>query len=124
VLRFLLDEHLNPAIAEAVRTQIPEVETAQLARWENGSYRGSPDEALLTAARALGWTLVTFDQRTIVPLLRLWAQREIAHGGVIFMSTSTYRPTDVGGIAGALVRLWRTYGADDWTDRAVYLQAD
>jgi hypothetical protein len=69
-------------------------------------------------------TLVTFDQRTIVPLLRVWGQGGVAHGGVIFLSSPTFVATDVGGIARALVRLWDDAGAHDWTDSALYLQGE
>jgi Domain of unknown function (DUF5615) len=124
VLRFLLDEHVNPAIGDAIRTHLPEVQTAQLARWEGGVHHGSSDEILLRAAHALGWTLVTFDQRTIVPLLRLWGQTQVAHGGVIFISTFSFAPSDVGGIARVLAPLWVRLGVEDWTNRAVYVQSE
>ena len=124
MLRLLLDEHLNPAIAECVRTERTDVEVAALSAWEGGAYLGASDEDLLHAARAGHWTLVTFDQRTIVPLLRAWGQTGCDHGGVIFASSLTFAPNDVGRIAHALVRVWEQLGADDWTNRAIYLQHD
>jgi hypothetical protein len=124
MLRFLLDEHLDPAIAQGVRTCHAAVEIVALAQWDDGAHLGAPDDVLLRAAYAKGLTLVTFDQRTIVPLLRSWGQAGNSHGGVIFISSAAFIPNDVGGIVRALIRLWEQLGAGEWTNRAVYLQRD
>jgi hypothetical protein len=121
MVRFLLDEHLDPAIASGVRRCREDIAIVALARWENGAYLGASDELLLRAAHEAGWTLVTFDQRTIVSLLRAWGTAGIAHGGVVLLSSATFSSSDVGGMASALVSLWEQLGADDWTDRVVYL---
>jgi len=124
MLRLLLDEHLSPAMADTIRSMRAEIDVVALAAWEDGTYLGAVDESLLQAARSGGWTLMTFDQRTIVPLLRTWGQAGRDHGGVIFASPRTFAPNDVGGIARALICIWEQFGAEDWTNRVIYLQRE
>lgn len=124
MLRYLLDEHVSPAVADGVTALRAEIDIVSLALWAGGAYLGASDDVLLRAAHADGRTLVTFDQRTIVPLLRAWAQGGSAHGGVIFISSATYAATNVGGMARTLTRLWEDEGAHDWTDVARYLQGN
>jgi hypothetical protein len=124
MLRYLLDEHISPAVAASVKALRAEIDIVSLPLWEEGTYLGAPDDVLLRAAHAAGRTLVTFDQHTIVPLLRAWGQGGSAHGGVVFISSATYAVTDVGGIARALVRLWEDEGAQDWSDVALYLRGE
>src|SRR5205823_586152 len=89
VLRLLLDEHLSPAVAQHLAVQRPEIPVAPLRLWEGGSLLGASDDVLLTRARELEWTLVTYDLRTIAPLLKVWGEAGIAHAGVIFVDDRT-----------------------------------
>ncbi len=120
--RFLLDEHLAPAIADAVRSLKEDMVVIPLAGWQDGAYLGASDDTLLQAAFAAGFTLVTFDQRTIMPLLQTWAQEGRTHGGVVFVSAYTFATDNVGALSRALVRLWRDPGDIDWTNVTLYLQ--
>ena len=122
MLRLLLDEHLSDDIAVGVRAEVTGVEIVSLREWQEGVYVGAPDDVLLRAAYAQGTTLVTFDQRTIMPVLRDWGERGIAHGGVVFGSRYTFATSDFGGIGHALTRLWTEQGQLDWTNRVVYLR--
>lgn len=124
MLRLLLDEHLDPDIADAARSLEKHMVVIPLAEWEDGAYLGVPDEALLQAASAAGLTLVTFDQRTIVPLLRTWAQAGREHGGVVFVSAYTFAADNVGALGRALVRLWHDQRDADWTNATLYLVAE
>ncbi len=83
---------------------------------------GMPDPELLRAAVQQRLTLLTFDLKTIPNLLRLWADQDIEHGGVIFIDEKSFAQNDVGGIARALCALWRSQGKLDWTNRTVFLQ--
>lgn len=121
MLRLLLDEHVSPAIAIQLARRGCKVEVSALQEWEGGAYRGVPDPELLTAAAARGWTLVTFDRRTIVPLLKTWAEAGISHGGVVFVGDRTLSPSDIGGLVRALAQLAASHGELDWTDRVVFL---
>ncbi len=79
------------------------------------------DEVLLGESQARGWTLVTYDQATITPLLKNWAEQGIAHGGVIFVDNSTIASSDIGGLIRALGQLWNRERRSDWENMVVYL---
>ena len=42
-----------------------------------------------------GLTLVTYDTKTIVPLLKMWGEQGVTHGGVIFVKASTIAPHNI-----------------------------
>jgi hypothetical protein len=90
--------------------------------WENGRFLGQDDIACLREAAAQGLTLVTYDRRTIPPLLKTWAETERAHGGVIFIDEKTISPADIGGLVWALTRLATETGKWDWTNRVYFLR--
>ena len=122
MLRLLLDEHLSDDIAVGVRAEAPGVEIVSLREWQEGVYVGAPDDVLPQATYAPDTTLLTFDQRTIMPVLGDWGERGIAHGGVVFGSSYTFATGDFGGIGRALMRLWIEQGQLDWTSRVVYMR--
>jgi len=68
--------------------------------------------------------LVTYDRRTIPPLLKTWAEEGRHHGGVIFVDEKTISPADIGGLTRALVELRRIARRWDWTDRVCFLRRD
>jgi len=68
-------------------------------------------------------TLVTYDRRTIPPLLKLWAEEGRSHGGVIFVDEKTISPADIGGLVRALISLAREVGEVDWTDQVYFLRS-
>jgi len=103
VLRLLLDEHLSENVATSSRSLAADI-IASMVSWEEGAFQGQEDNVLLKAAHARGWTLVTWDQRTIAPLLQTWVGQGISHGGVVFCNRQTLATSDFGGIARALMR--------------------
>jgi hypothetical protein len=66
VLRFLLDAHLSPVIAEQISTRRPEIVIFSLRDWEAGAYLDAEDDVILGKAHEQGLTLVTFDQRRLL----------------------------------------------------------
>jgi hypothetical protein len=92
-----------------------------VATWEGGQHLGNNDTDLLRYAHAQQITLVTYDLRTIAPLLKVWAEQQISHGGVIFVDTRTYRPNDSGGLVTALEELWIERRDMDWQNRVLFL---
>jgi hypothetical protein len=66
-------------------------------------------------------TLVTYDHRTIPPLLKAWTEQGRAHGGVIFVDEKTISPADIGGLVRALADLVSQSKNWDWTDRICFL---
>src|SRR5579862_6951274 len=74
-------------------------------------------------SRRPGLTLVTYDQRTIPPLLKIWTEEEErTHGGVVFVDEKTISPADIGGLIWALSRLARKTRKSDWTNRIYCLR--
>lgn len=123
MLRLLLDEHISPTIAEQLKVKRPKMEVISLQEWGNGGYLGMSDEVILTSAMKEGLTLVTYDQRTIAPLIKLWSEEGKPHGGVIFIDWRTLAPHNFGGLVKALCTLWDAQADVSWTDRALYLKA-
>lgn len=122
MLKLLLDEHISPDVARGLRRRHRALDVRCLVEWENGHFLGQEDSACLWEAAAQGLTLVTYDRRTIPPLLKTWAEEERTHGGVIFVDEKTISPADIGGLVWALTGLARETGNWDWTNRIYFLR--
>src|SRR5665213_2230659 len=122
MLRLLLDEHISPAVATGLRRRNKNIIVSSLAEWEGGRYLGLADDFLLHGAAAQKRTLVTYDRKTIPPLLKVWAETDRPHGGVIFVDDKTIPPSDLGGLMRALQTLSRQSARWDWTDRICFLR--
>jgi hypothetical protein len=90
--------------------------------WESGHFLSAEDELVLQEAHQRRLTLVTFDLRTIPPLLRTWAEQGIDHSGVILVDERTVPQSDIGGLVAALVALVKSQGGVDWTNRVAFLR--
>ncbi|MGO8673315.1 MAG: DUF5615 family PIN-like protein [Capsulimonadaceae bacterium] len=121
MLTLLLDENISPSVAVAIARLEPAMPVQPFHAWESGAFLGCSDEAVLTRAAELSHTLVTFDLRTITPLVRTLSESGISHAGVILVDQRTIAQRDVGSLARALCRLWRSRGQEDWTDKVVFL---
>ena len=121
MLRLLLDEHLSPRIVQQFRARRPHAQIDSVLDWEDGRFSGVPDDLLLTEAHAHGWTLVTYDQATIVPLLKNWAEQGVSHSGVILVDDQTIASNDIGGLLRALGTLWDREKNSDWRNTVLYL---
>ncbi len=115
----LLDDHIPRQVARQLRAQ--GVDALSLAEWQGGQYRLRPDDEILRAAYADGRVLVTYDVRTIPPLLHAWSAAGVEHAGVILISTRTIRPGDVVSLVDALQRLLALYSEQEWDNRVLFL---
>ena len=122
MLKLLLDEHISPEVANGLGRRNRALEIRYLVEWEDGRFLGQEASACLREAAAQGFTLVTYDRRTIPPLLKTWAEEGRTHGGVIFVDEKTISPADIGGLVWALTRLARETGNWSWTNRIYFLR--
>ena len=122
MLKLLLDEHISPDVAYGLRRRNRTIEVRFMVEWENGLFVGQEDSPCLREAGAQGLTLVTYDRRTIPPLLKAWAEEERTHGGVVFVDEKTISPADIGGLVWALTGLVKETWNWDWTNRIHFLR--
>lgn len=122
MLKLLLDEHVSPRVAAGLQRRDRTLIVHSMPEWEEGSFLGQEDDACLREAAIQGLTLVTYDRRTIPPLLKTWAEQGRQHGGVIFVDEKTITPADIGALVRALHSLAKETRRWDWTDRVCFLQ--
>jgi len=122
MLKFLLDEHISPKVAEGLRRHNRAWLAISPVEWEDGRLLGQDDGTCLMEAAEQGLTLVTYDQRSIPPLLKRWAEEGRDHGGVIFVDHKTILPSEIGALVQSLVQLFRATGDSDWKNRVYYLR--
>jgi hypothetical protein len=125
MLSLLLDEHISPRVAKGLRRLHGKLTVHAMAEWETGAFLCQPDPLILREAFTQNLTLVTYDQKTIRPLLRDWIHEGRPHGGVIFVDDKTIAPEDIGGLVRALAALAALAAQrqnDDWRNRVLFLQ--
>ncbi len=122
MLKLLLDEHISPAVADALRRRNRLLTVVCMAAWGQGEFLGQPDSVCLQQASAQGLTLVTYDRRTSTPLLKIWAEEGRKHGGAIFVDEKTISPADKGGLVRALSEIATATARWDWNDRVCFLR--
>jgi len=122
MLKLLLDEHISPDVAKGLRRKDRTITVHAMTDWEGGNFLGQEDAACLKEATAQRLTLVTYDRRTIPPLLKAWAEEGRHHVGVIFVDDKTIAPSNIGGLVLALAGLVKEARNWDWTDRICFLR--
>jgi len=122
MLKLLLDEHISPDVAAGLRRRIPALMIRTMADWEGGNFLGQEDAVCMQEASVQGLTLVTYDRRTIPPLLKRWAEEGRSHAGVIFVDEKTISPADIGGLVKALTLMVKQTRAQEWRDRILFLR--
>jgi predicted nuclease of predicted toxin-antitoxin system len=103
----LLDEHISRRVVPALRRK--GVDVLGLREWREGSMLGADDEEILAVALPEGRSLVTYDLRTMPPLLRRLAEAGTQHAGVILISVKTVAQDDVRTLARLLAQLVETH---------------
>ena len=123
MLAFLLDQHISPEVTEQVCARCPDIPIGSLYAWRDGAFVGTPDPLILRAAAEDGLTLVTYDRKTIPPVLVEWGAGGISHGGVIFVDNRTIASNDFGRLVRSLIYFWDSEQAADWSNRIGFLSA-
>ena len=121
MLSLLLDQHISAEVAEQVRARRPEISVRSLYEWREGAFIGIADPLILHAAAAEGLTLVTFDRKTIPPILVEWGNSGTSHGGVVFVDNREIASNDYGRLVRALIFFWDQEHASDWANRVGFL---
>jgi hypothetical protein len=121
MLDFLLDEQISHSVTEPLRKKWPDIRIESVLLWRQGNLRGKPDDPVLEAAHEAGLTLVTYDQRTIPPLLLELATGGGHHSGVVFVDRRTVSPENIGTLTQALIAFYDLYYTLAWTDLLMFL---
>ena len=124
MLALLTDAHISPDVAEQIKAKRPEIDIHSLRAWRGGALLQAGDHAILTAALEEGRTLVTYDQRTIAPLVLQCNTEGLAHGGAIFINRHTIAQANIRAQIRALISLWDDANAQDWTNTVTYLKTE
>ena len=122
MLSLLLDEHIRPIVAKQIVAKDPTVRVLSIHQWHDGEFLSTDDEIILEAAYRENLTLVTFDQSTIRPVLKVWGEQGQSHGGVIFIDDKSIAQNDYGGLVKAILSLWKQMQDVDFTDGVLFLQ--
>ena len=120
-LRLLTDEHISPVIAREARRKCPGIFIIAIHEWSGGAFLGAQDAVFLPEASKQGLTFVTYDQKTIRPLLKLWAETGVNRAGFVFVDQKTIPPQNFGGLVSSLCNLWRSEKRASWRNRVIYL---
>ena len=122
-LAFLTDEQISYIVAEQVQGKRPDIPITSVRVWHEGTFQGKADVNLLRVAATAGLTLVTYDRKTIPPLLTEWGSTGEAHAGVLFVDNLTVPQGDIGGLVRALIQHWDLTCAWEWTNVVSFLRA-
>ena len=121
MLAFLTDEHMSHVVAEQLRLKRADIRVESLLRWRGGVLRNTADDLVLAAAMEEGFTLVTYDQKTIPPILVEMAMNAEHHGGVNFVDRNAIASSNIGGLVQALEAFHDDYRDLDWRDTVIFL---
>ena len=121
MLAFLLDEQISHVIMEQLRSKRPDIRSESVQLWRHADLRGKADELVLAAAHEEGLTLVTYDQKTIPPILMELTLDNGHHSGVLFVDRNTIASDNVGALVKALSTFHDRYHSLTWTDLVMFL---
>ena len=122
-LNLLTDEQISYLAAEQVTARRCDIIIVSVREWRGGAFKGKSDETLLRAAVQEGLTLVTYDQKTIPPILTAWGVTGEEHAGVVFVDDLTIPQHDLGGQVLAIIAHWYKTQEWDWKNRIDFLRS-
>jgi hypothetical protein len=121
-LLLLTDEQISYVVAEQVKARRPDIAITSVRAWHGGAFTGKTDASLLRAAAEEGLTLVTYDQKTIPPVLTEWGFLGQEHAGVVFVDELSIAQSDIGGLVLALIAFWDQTWEWEWKNVISFLR--
>ena len=122
MLSFLTDEQISYVVVERLCERRPDIPAHSLHTWRGGTLEGMLDEWVLAAATQENLTLVTYDLRTIPPLLESWSLSGKSHAGVVLVDQRSIPQNDYGGLTLALSQLWDESREWEWRNAVRFLR--
>ena len=121
MLAYLLDENISPIVVAQLAAKNARITAESVHRWRGGEFASRTDMQVMRAAALEQLTLVTYDLKTIPPLLQEFAADQEAHAGVVFIDDASIRSNDFGGLVKALLAHWQNHRDEDWENRIAFL---
>ena len=119
--RLLADENISHKSVSACCRISPGFPIVHIADWEEGSWLGMDDAALLLACAGAKRVLIAFDRATLPWHAGQLLRAGHDHGGLLLFRRMVHS-TDYGQQARLVTTLWKQEGKDwDWLNRIVYL---
>jgi hypothetical protein len=122
MLSLLTDEQISYVVAVQVNAKRPDIDIVSMRSWQGGAFAGVDDEPMLMAAHQAGLTLISYDQKTIPPILLNWGATGQDHAGVIFVDNFTIAQGDLGGLVRSIIQHWDETKDWEWMNRIDYLR--
>jgi hypothetical protein len=117
-IKLLLDEHIDPEAASALRRELPGLDARSIF---DTDWQGLADPPLLEILDAEGRTLVTRDVNSVPRHVASRLRAGKTHRGVIYVDSKRLRPTDLRGLIRRLGEVLMRHGNEDWRCRQGWL---
>ena len=119
--RLLADENTSHRLVSACQRLVPNFPVIHIANWEDGSWLGLDDAALLICCAEAEFVLVAFDRATLAWQAGQLIRAGQDNGGLILFRGGV-RGSDYGYQSRLLTHFWEKEGGGwDWQNRIVYL---
>jgi len=117
-LRLLLDEHIDPEVAQALRKRFAKLDVLSI---HETPWVGLPDPPLLDILDADRRTSVTRDVNSVPRHTNSRLEAGRTHGGIIYADSKRLRQSNIRGLIRRLAEVVRQHGDEDWTCRSGWL---
>lgn len=117
-VKLLLDEHIDPEAAPALRRELPGSDVKSIFETD---WQGMADPPLLEILDGECRTLVTRDVNSLPGHVASRLQIGKSHGGIIYVDSKRLKQTDLRGFIRRLVEVLKKRGNEDWRCRQGWL---
>jgi hypothetical protein len=117
-IKLLLDEHIDPQAASALRRELPGLDVQSIFETD---WQGLADPPLLEILDAEGRTLATRDVNSVPGHVASRLRVGKTHGGVIYVDSKRLKQTGLRGVTRRLGEVLKRHGNEDWRCRQGWL---